>query len=179
MRRVDNIVSVLDSALQRQVASFPQAKSQPPSQLPNSALPHQAGKGSKATPEELASTAEGQRLIDASTHSEQERRRHGRGPKQGDMLPERHSPSTASPANSRAANITLQTASKRPLGDVAREAGTIKLIERWKVEMPTEQEMLPKDKYTMFDRKAKGYRKGIHKLPKWTRLSQRLNPPGF
>lgn len=28
--------------------------------------------------------------------------------------------------------------------------------------MPTEQEMLPKDKYTIFDRKEKKYRKGIH-----------------
>lgn len=28
--------------------------------------------------------------------------------------------------------------------------------------MPTEQEMLPKDKYTVFDRKVKRYRKGIH-----------------
>ncbi|EGS20433.1 mitochondrial 54S ribosomal protein mL60 [Thermochaetoides thermophila DSM 1495] len=52
-------------------------------------------------------------------------------------------------------------------------------VERWKAEMPTEAEMLPRDKYTMFDRKAKRYRKGIHKLPKWTRVSQRLNPPGF
>lgn len=30
------------------------------------------------------------------------------------------------------------------------------------MEMPTEQEMLPKDKYTVFDRKVKRYRKGIH-----------------
>lgn len=84
--------------------------------------------------------------------------------------------------------------------------------------MPTEAEMLPKDKYTMFDRKEKRYRKGIHstsipalwrasvvaaeslcrtrghrteqrrelrltgvftELPKWTRVSQRLNPPGY
>ncbi|KAL2047387.1 hypothetical protein N7G274_001408 [Stereocaulon virgatum] len=50
---------------------------------------------------------------------------------------------------------------------------------RWKEEMPTEEEMRPKDKYTMFDRKEKKYRKGIHKLPKWTRVSQRINPPGF
>lgn len=50
---------------------------------------------------------------------------------------------------------------------------------RWKEEMPSEQEMRPKDKYTMFDRKEKKYRKGIHKLPKWTRVSQRINPPGF
>lgn len=28
--------------------------------------------------------------------------------------------------------------------------------------MPTEQEMLPKDKYTIFDRKEKKYRKAIH-----------------
>lgn len=55
---------------------------------------------------------------------------------------------------------------------------TVKL-ERWKEEMLTEGEMRPKDKYTMFDRKEKRYRKGIHKLPKWTRVSQRINPPGF
>ena len=39
---------------------------------------------------------------------------------------------------------------------------TTKAVERWKNEMPTEQEMLPKDKYTIFDRKEKKYRKGIH-----------------
>jgi hypothetical protein len=35
-------------------------------------------------------------------------------------------------------------------------------VERWKADMPTEEEMLPKDKYTIFDRKEKKYRKGIH-----------------
>jgi Mitochondrial ribosomal protein L31 len=62
--------------------------------------------------------------------------------------------------------------------------------------MPREEEMLPKDKYSIFDRKEKKYRKGIHsewwffasftksltvraELPKWTRVSQRINPPGF
>ncbi|KAL6711518.1 54S ribosomal protein L31, mitochondrial [Coniothyrium glycines] len=67
---------------------------------------------------------------------------------------------------------TLDTALRR-LGQ------SMKKVERWKVEMPTEAEMLPKDKYTVFDRKVKRYRKGIHKVPKWTRVSQRLNPPGF
>ncbi|KAL2017311.1 hypothetical protein VTK56DRAFT_2334 [Thermocarpiscus australiensis] len=62
---------------------------------------------------------------------------------------------------------------------LAKKGETLKSLERWKAEMPTEAEMLPKDKYTMFDRKAKRYRKGIHKLPKWTRVSQRINPPGF
>lgn len=77
----------------------------------------------------------------------------------------------------------------------------MKKVEQWKEEMPTEAEMLPKDKYTVFDRKEKRYRKGIHselftsgglgdqgtldrltslaEVPKWTRVSQRLNPPGF
>ncbi|KAI9819075.1 MAG: hypothetical protein M1826_001205 [Phylliscum demangeonii] len=54
-----------------------------------------------------------------------------------------------------------------------------KSLARWSAEMPTEREMVPRDKYTIFDRKARGYRKGIHKLPKWTRVSQRINPPGF
>ncbi|KAI4155920.1 MAG: hypothetical protein LQ340_000646 [Diploschistes diacapsis] len=62
---------------------------------------------------------------------------------------------------------------------LAKKGHTMQSIERWKAEMPTEQQMLPKDKYTMFDRKEKRYRKGIHKLPKWTRVSQRVNPPGF
>ncbi|KAF2124291.1 hypothetical protein P153DRAFT_371146, partial [Dothidotthia symphoricarpi CBS 119687] len=62
---------------------------------------------------------------------------------------------------------------------LARQGQSMKKVERWKVEMPTEQEMLPKDKYSVFDRKVKRYRKGIHKVPKWTRVSQRLNPPGF
>ena len=40
-----------------------------------------------------------------------------------------------------------------------------KAIERWYDEMPREEEMLPKDKYTIFDRKEKKYRKGIHSKP--------------
>jgi len=62
---------------------------------------------------------------------------------------------------------------------LAKKGITTKAVERWKDEMPREQEMVPKDKYTIFDRKEKKYRKGIHKLPKWTRVSQRLNPPGY
>lgn len=39
---------------------------------------------------------------------------------------------------------------------------TNKAVERWHAEMPREEEMVPKDKYTIFDRKEKKYRKGIH-----------------
>lgn len=42
--------------------------------------------------------------------------------------------------------------------------GSTTKLERWKEEMPTEAEMRPKDKYTMFDRKEKRYRKGIHSM---------------
>ncbi|KAF7845878.1 hypothetical protein BT93_L0202 [Corymbia citriodora subsp. variegata] len=62
---------------------------------------------------------------------------------------------------------------------LSKQGHSTKAVERWYTEMPREEEMLAKDKYTIFDRKEKKYRKGIHKLPKWTRLSQRLNPPGF
>lgn len=35
-------------------------------------------------------------------------------------------------------------------------------IERWKAEVPREEEMEPKDKYTVFARYERKYRKGIH-----------------
>lgn len=38
----------------------------------------------------------------------------------------------------------------------------MKAVERWYTEMPREEEMLPKDKYSIYDRKEKTYRKGIH-----------------
>lgn len=50
---------------------------------------------------------------------------------------------------------------------LARQGESMKKVERWKEEMPTEGEMLPKDKYTVFDRKVKRYRKGIHST--WSR----------
>ena len=45
---------------------------------------------------------------------------------------------------------------------LAKKGLSMQSVERWKSEMPAEQEMLPKNKYTMFDRKEKTYRKGIH-----------------
>ncbi|THH33900.1 hypothetical protein EUX98_g329 [Antrodiella citrinella] len=47
------------------------------------------------------------------------------------------------------------------------------------LELPKEHEMPAKDKYTVFTPHARGYRKGIHKVPKWTRLTLRTNPRGF
>lgn len=45
---------------------------------------------------------------------------------------------------------------------LARAGTSTKSVERWKAEMPAEEEMRPKDKYTMFDRKVRGFRKGVH-----------------
>ena len=39
------------------------------------------------------------------------------------------------------------------------------------LQLPKEHEMPARDKYTVFSRKAVGYRKGIHKVPKFTRVS--------
>ncbi|KXT06958.1 hypothetical protein AC578_7242 [Pseudocercospora eumusae] len=156
LRRVDNVVSVLDNALQRQAGmSALQAqqstRTEQPAQVPHNELSH---------------TPEGLRMLAPDTNKDVADRRHGKGAKKGDYVPEQNP-------------VGIEVPGKRLLRDVAAEHGTTKLIERWKAEMPTEGEMLAKDKYTMFDKKVRGYRKGVHKLPKWTRVSQRLNPPGF
>lgn len=44
---------------------------------------------------------------------------------------------------------------------------------------PREFQMSPNDKYSVFDKKAPGYRKGVHRVPKWTKLSLRTNPRYF
>ncbi|KAI9781679.1 MAG: hypothetical protein M1835_004253 [Candelina submexicana] len=46
---------------------------------------------------------------------------------------------------------------------LVKQGLTTKAVERWKADMPTEGEMVAKDKYTIFDRKEKKYRKGIHR----------------
>ncbi|KAF8455331.1 mitochondrial ribosomal protein L31-domain-containing protein [Terfezia claveryi] len=62
---------------------------------------------------------------------------------------------------------------------LSKQGVVVKEIERWKSEMPREDEMEARDKYTVFARNERKYRKGIHKVPKWTRVSQRVNPPGY
>ncbi|GAK65386.1 mitochondrial ribosomal protein L31 [Moesziomyces antarcticus] len=45
--------------------------------------------------------------------------------------------------------------------------------------IPTESQMLPKDKYTTFSKHDRGFRKSVHKVPKWTRKTIRENPVGY
>ncbi|OAV95582.1 hypothetical protein PTTG_12658 [Puccinia triticina 1-1 BBBD Race 1] len=47
------------------------------------------------------------------------------------------------------------------------------------MELPTEADMTPRDKYFVFSARSKGYRKGIHKVPHFTKITHRVNPKGF
>ncbi|GAB7362820.1 hypothetical protein MBLNU230_g3123t1 [Neophaeotheca triangularis] len=171
LRRVDNVVTTLDNALQRQAASTSQQSGRPdphsplsnPKKAPNNPQ-QQSGSTGKATPSELSQTAQGQRILRDETELE------------GSTAPPPQPPQSG---HSHALSPVHSMPGRQVVPQRANMLGTIRPVERWKATMPTEQEMLPKDKYSMFDRKARGYRKGIHKLPKWTRLSQRVNPPGF
>jgi hypothetical protein len=63
---------------------------------------------------------------------------------------------------------------------VLSETGvTCKALELAK-QLPKESEMSPRDKYTVFSRTGRGYRKGAHKVPKFTKVPlPRTSPPGF
>ncbi|KAL9531696.1 hypothetical protein SMMN14_04254 [Sphaerulina musiva] len=168
LRHVDNVVAVLDNALRKQTALLSQTPLETKETVSANETPDLSESIGTATSDELSTTAEGQRLLANSSPKSKavSERRHGKGPKLGDWVP------AANP-------VGVPVPGKMLLRDVVRETGTTKLLERWKAEMPTEAEMLPRDKYSIFDKKVRGYRKGVHKLPKWTRVSQRLNPPGF
>ncbi|SPO27487.1 probable MRPL31 - mitochondrial ribosomal protein, large subunit [Ustilago trichophora] len=45
--------------------------------------------------------------------------------------------------------------------------------------LPTEAQMEAKDKYTTFSKNHRGFRKSLHKVPKWTRKTIRENPVGY
>lgn len=45
--------------------------------------------------------------------------------------------------------------------------------------LPKEKDMKPRDKYTIFSKKTRTYRKGAHTQPKWTRVTNRVIPKGF
>ncbi|KAJ9114938.1 hypothetical protein QFC20_001312 [Naganishia adeliensis] len=63
--------------------------------------------------------------------------------------------------------------------DAIRQSGVqCKALDRALL-LPTEAEMLPKDKYTTFNPTSQGYRKSVHKVPKFTKLTLRENPTGF
>ncbi|EEQ38976.1 hypothetical protein CLUG_03102 [Clavispora lusitaniae ATCC 42720] len=73
-------------------------------------------------------------------------------------------------------NIEILYQSLKPAN--AKSTG-FKKIDYLKFELPKEAQMSPRDKYTTFDKKSKGYRKSVHLIPKWTKKSFRENPKYF
>ncbi|PKI84090.1 hypothetical protein MVES1_002229 [Malassezia vespertilionis] len=47
------------------------------------------------------------------------------------------------------------------------------------LQLPSESAMEPRDKYTVFSPRGVNFRKSVHKVPKWTRKTLRVNPRGF
>lgn len=52
----------------------------------------------------------------------------------------------------------------------ASDGSLVEIHQDRALELPKEHEMPAKDKYTVFSPRAEGYRKSIHKVPKWTRV---------
>lgn len=75
-------------------------------------------------------------------------------------------------------NIEVLYQSLKPAGEGQVSTGHPK-IDHLKFVFPKENEMKPVDKYTTFNKNAKNYRKAVHHVPKWTKLSFRENPKYF
>jgi len=52
-------------------------------------------------------------------------------------------------------------------------------VENMYKNFPRESDMKPYDKYFVYNKYSKGYRKGVHKFPKFTKNSFRENPKYF
>lgn len=66
------------------------------------------------------------------------------------------------------------------IGDALRALKmTCNQLEKLDAEFPKEQDMPSKDKYWIFNKASKGYRKGAHRQPKWTKISNRSPPQGY
>lgn len=75
----------------------------------------------------------------------------------------------------RAVDETVNTVG---LGLASRGEGIKKLLTLQKT-LPSEQSMAARDKYWVFSRYARNYRKGAHRQPKFTKISNRVQPDGF
>ncbi|PRT52564.1 54S ribosomal protein L31, mitochondrial [Wickerhamiella sorbophila] len=75
----------------------------------------------------------------------------------------------------RAVDQTISTVAK----GLASEGLTIHKIVRFDKELPKESEMPAKDKYWIFNKTSINYRKGAHRQPKFTKVTNRVPPEGF
>ncbi|CCU99242.1 unnamed protein product [Malassezia sympodialis ATCC 42132] len=63
--------------------------------------------------------------------------------------------------------------------ETVRASGvTCSALER-DLKLPKENDMHSRDKYTIFSPTGVNFRKSVHKVPKWTRKTLRVNPRGF
>lgn len=63
--------------------------------------------------------------------------------------------------------------------DTIRTSGVQCRALEYAKQLPTESEMHPRDKYTVFSPHGANFRKSVHKVPKFTRKTLRVNPRGF
>ncbi|KAH9854044.1 mitochondrial ribosomal protein L31, partial [Lenzites betulinus] len=82
-------------------------------------------------------------------------------------------------SRTRKANVRSRLKLVDSVIDAVKESGVECAALTKALQLPKEHEMPARDKYTVFSRHVKGYRKGIHKVPKWTRMTLRTNPKGF
>lgn len=61
---------------------------------------------------------------------------------------------------------------------LASKGETVHALEKLKM-LPKESEMPARDKYWIFNRTSRNYRKGAHRQPKFTKVTNRVPPPGF
>ncbi|KAJ1978687.1 hypothetical protein H4R35_001796 [Dimargaris xerosporica] len=83
-------------------------------------------------------------------------------------------------SSTRKANVRKRLKAADNVVEVLTQSGvTCRVLERVRKE-PKENEMLPKDKYFTFSRHGRNYRKGVHRVPKFTRVPlPRTMPKGF
>ncbi|KAJ1912572.1 hypothetical protein IWQ60_009606 [Tieghemiomyces parasiticus] len=89
-----------------------------------------------------------------------------------------HIPARLSPT--RKANVRKRLKAADEVIEVLSQTGVTCRSLEWAKHQPKECDMLPRDKYTTFSRKHKEYRKGVHRVPKFTRVPlPRTTPEGF
>lgn len=75
-------------------------------------------------------------------------------------------------------SMTVAEGSELNLRKIKPKVKSLRLLNKAE-NFPREDQMSSRDKYTIFNKYSKGYRKGIHKVPKWTKVSSRRNPKHF
>ncbi|KAG9305903.1 hypothetical protein G9A89_016555 [Geosiphon pyriformis] len=83
-------------------------------------------------------------------------------------------------SQTRKANVRKRLKAVDKVLDALTASGVkLKALEVVKQQTPRESEMSPRDKYTVFSRTHKNYRKSFHKVRHFTKVTMRQTPKGF